>query len=496
MEFSRPAGVAANLGIDAPDSHLFLNKRVLLTGESQILKTENGHHCFWSSLLLLIRMGKFVDIYLPPDCDKLKMVICADLEILNYPISPQFLDKTPDMSNYDAILNIGKSARKDLPWTVINCNGWVLRLSSGKDSISDICDQTNPISALAVACLGATEVFKRLIRLREERGSLINKLSFSLYSYQNTENDCGPLLPDIIQDDILVVGAGAIGNGLVYLLSLLPLKGRVLIVDPQRFQPENFGTCLLIGQNAIGKEKAMIMSEYLKGRGILTKDYPEKIEEFINRVGKEIPSPQIVINGLDNIDARHATQDLWPDIVIDGAISDLVCQISRHPWDDDIACLKCLFRKNNMENADEIASKATGLDLQRVKDAFEFVSDNDVVSAPENKKEFLRKNIGKQICSVIQDGVAQELSKEQQSAGFAPSVPFVACFSASMAISELIKVVTGASSNLEPRFQFDILRGLSLGEFVSQRRRKDCICVARRKNIELMRKNRLNKINK
>lgn len=32
-------------------------------------------------------------------------------------------------------------------------------------------------------------------------------------------------------------------------------------------------------------------------------------------------------------------QALWPDLVIDGAIRDFGCQVSRHPWDDDTACL-------------------------------------------------------------------------------------------------------------------------------------------------------------
>jgi hypothetical protein len=60
--------------------------------------------------------------------------------------------------------------------------------------------------------------------------------------------------------------------------------------------------------------------------------------------GRAIPT--VVLNGLDNISARHQVhRALWPDIVIDGAIGDFTCQVSRHPWPDNVACLMCLLRE-------------------------------------------------------------------------------------------------------------------------------------------------------
>ena len=57
-------------------------------------------------------------------------------------------------------------------------------------------------------------------------------------------------------------------------------------------------------------------------------------------------APAVVLNGLDNIPGRHQVQRAtWPDVIVDGAIGDFTCQVSRHPWPDDIACLMCLFRE-------------------------------------------------------------------------------------------------------------------------------------------------------
>jgi hypothetical protein len=70
----------------------------------------------------------------------------------------------------------------------------------------------NPVGALAAACLGVGEVFKRLIKLRPERGEMLDGFSFSLRSYLAGDTDCGPALPSSLKVDLLLVGGGAIRN--------------------------------------------------------------------------------------------------------------------------------------------------------------------------------------------------------------------------------------------------------------------------------------------
>lgn len=485
LTFSRPLATAMRLGEDALDKHRFLEKKVLLTGETEILSTENGKNCFIGSMLLLFRICRNLSIMLPAGCEALLNKSKLILDDKKYPSNIQFVKGKIEFKDYDAILNIGAQTRPDLPWTVINSNGWLVRISSGMHNISGECTQNNPIATLGAASLGVSEIFKRLIKLKEIRGRLLEGLTFSLDSYTSNETDYGLPLPSSIPIDMLLVGAGAIGNGIIYLLDLLPLFGRVLIVDSQKFQTENLGTCFLIGPSAIGTEKAFFTEKYLSKK-LIVKGYPEDIQEFSKRLGQEIPYPKLILNGLDNIDARHAVQDFWPDIIIDGAIGDFMCQASRHPWGEDVACLRCLFQ-NKVELADEIASKATGLGIDRVKNELEQVTEDDVKSAPTHKQDWLCERIGKQICSVVQEGIAQKISKEKQNEGFEPSVPFVACFSASMVVSELMKSVLKFPTPLDPRFQFDILRGPAKGEKFSQQRRRDCICYTRKSNIDKFR---------
>lgn len=486
LDYSRPIAAATRLGDNALDRHRFTDKQVLLTGEPNILLSANGRRCLFDSLRLLIRICKNVTVSLPESCSSLLSACRSISEHISFGSSCIILTTDqPNFRKYDAILCIGTALRSELPWTVINSNGWLARISSVRSSLPPSCDRENPIASFAAACLGVGDVFKRLVGLKENRGQFLDGQSFSLFSYRSGEEEDGPDLPVDLPLQLLLVGIGAIGNGIVHLVDALPTSGIIWLVDSQEFQPENLGTCLLIGPSDIGTKKAQFAEKRLEKR-LTAKGFCEDITTFRNRLGKEIPYPKVVVNGVDNIPARHAVQNLWPDIVIDGAISDFGCQVSRHPWGEDVACLVCLFREPT-ESSEYIASRATGLSVQRTQAPFEKISEQDVERAPSEKRVWLQARIGKQICAVVQEAVAQQISEHKHSQGFEPSVPFVAGFSACMVTSELVKHILGWPSSLELRFQFDFLRGPALGQEYPQERRRDCICVTRSHNINKFR---------
>ncbi len=488
--FSRPVAAAAKLGGLAPDHHRFVSKRVLLTGEASTLSIANGRECLLDALRLLVRICPNLSIALPPGADSL-LAECRTLAAkIAFDDTVVFTRDTPEFARYDAILSIGTMAYPDLPWTVINADGWLARVSSGSTNLPMPSGLSNPISALAAACFGVVEVFKRLIRLNESRGRLFDGLAFSLHSYRCQENDRGPALPANLPLDLLLVGAGAIGNGIVHLLSQLPTNGRAWIVDAQTFREENLGTCLLIGPQELDMPKAVFAEKLLDGR-LHVRGFHEELEAFQQRLGSERSHPRVVLTGLDNIDGRHQAQKLWPDLIVDGAIADFPCQVSRHQWGEDSACLVCLFRHPPGPPAENVASHATGLNRSRVQQPDDAVTEEDVRAAPASQQDWLRKRLGRQICSVVREGVAQLISQEEQRKGFSPSVPFVACMSACMVVAELVKFTAGWGTSLETRYQFDMLRGPAFGAMVPQEKRRDCECVVRSRNIDTWRQRRV-----
>ncbi len=486
LPYSRPEATAARLGDLAPDRHRFTEKRVLLCAERDVVATENGRDCFLSSLRLLVRICPNVTLVLPRGCDELRAECHAVSGTIAFRTPVRILNDAPVLDRYDALLCVGTRARSDLPWTVINSNGWVARVSSGSTDLSRDCAQANPAGALAAASLGVAEVFKRLIRLKATRGRLVDGLVFSLYSYCCGDENPGPKLPERMFLDLLMIGAGAIGNGVVYLLERLPIAGRAIIVDGQRFGPENLGTCVLIGPADVGGEKATFAANLLRAR-LNAKGIGEEFGAFLTHTGPGAAWRPLVVNALDNIETRHAVQDLWPDLILDGAIGDFACQVSRHPWGEDTACLMCLFQQPAGELAEVVASRASGLRRSRVRGDTEVVTEEDVREASGDKKEWLRARLGRSVCSVIQEAMAQQISADTQKSGFQPSVPFVACLSASMVVGELVKALIGSPTPLEPRFQLDVLRGPRLGQLLPQGRRRDCLCTTRARNIEKIR---------
>lgn len=492
IRHSRPLATAARLAEHASDTSRFLDKHVLLTGEGAALSTVNGRACLLGSLRLIARICRYITVYLPPECSSLTDECRAVASHIAYDQHILFPEAAPDPARFDAVLSIGTAARPDLQWTVINSHGWLAHVSSGDLDLPSDYSQPNPIGALAAASLGVTDVFKRLIQLRETRGRLFNGLSFSLYAYQTGVVDPGPMLPPELPGDVLMVGAGAIGNGIGHLLSQLPIRGHVDIVDAQVYRPENLGTCILIGPTDVGEDiaKAEILAAFLRASKISAKGYRSEFAPFAKHFGQTLPYPKVLLNGLDNVEARHQVQDVWPDLIIDGAIGDFGCQVSVHPWGPDIACLRCLFQPESAEAAETVASRATGLTVARVLRAEDAVTENDVAAAAHDKQAWLRERIGRKICSVVQEAVARELSIKEQRAGFRPSVPFVATLSASMVVGEFVKYQMGLTSSLEPRYQLDTLRGPERGLEVPQERRRDCVCVTRSHNISLVRSRR------
>src|SRR6266581_5303631 len=130
LPFSRPSAAADSLGDKAPDRHRFMEKKVLLTGEGPVLEPENGKSCFLNSVRILTRMTHGLKIWIPGDT-RLREETSQLIEHISFGDKPELLLTPPNFTTFDAILSVGAETHSDLPWTTINSNGWVARVSSG-----------------------------------------------------------------------------------------------------------------------------------------------------------------------------------------------------------------------------------------------------------------------------------------------------------------------------------------------------------------------------
>lgn len=502
LVYSRPLATAARLGDDAPDRHRFLEKHVVLTGDPKVLATPNGRVMALTALRLLPRLTPHVTVWLPGAPALLVEELAREGERIAFGgrvlVSTDATSPEGDvLRRADAVLSVGSGPMRAKAtgsrdgildpvagmaerWTAVASNGWCAWVSRGPLPTVVSTTQSNPVGAVFAASLGVAEVFKILIDLRPERGAPADGTPFSLFTYRGGDGDPGPALPDRLDIDALLVGVGAIGNGILAILAEYRLAGRIVVIDRQSYGPENLGTCVLVGPKDLGTDKPELARRALAHLATELVVAP-RFGDADALLPDVLPVPEVILNGLDNRDARRAAQRLWADVTIDGAIGDFMCQVSRHPGDPDVdtACLRCLFAPESGPSAEKVAAAASGLRADRVN-ADDVVREEDVLTAREEHREALRAQVGRPICSVTSEAVARAISAAEQREGFEPSAPFVATCSAAMVVGEWAKSVTGLPSSLEPRFQFDILHGPAAGVAFPESRHADCECVQRR----------------
>jgi hypothetical protein len=488
LEFSRQIATARLLaGMADGDVEHFFDEPILLTGEPEFLRTSNGKWIFQDCAFLLARLTKCLVIEVREN-DALTL----EMKTLTSSITGHSVEvKTSvDPTKFAAVLSVGSKGNRSLPSTTINSNGWLARVSSMGSDLPEVCAHENPIGALAAASLGVVEVFKRLIKPKGDRGRLHDILSFSFFSYTQSD-DAGPSISALNARNLLLVGGGAIGNGICQLLIQLPIKGNLLIVDRENYEEENLGTCLLLSTADVGKPKAEVLAN-LFGDELKARGFKEEIQTFINtELNGSTQYPSVVLAGLDNIQSRRELQTIWPDLAIDGAIGPLSCQVTLHPWGPDLSCLMCDFEEPVIA-ASKAQSELTGLSESRLENLLDVITEEDIQDAPTDKKDLLARNLGKQICSLLSEAEIEKMSKEKAKPGFQPSVPFVACLSACMVVAEFVRATGGHQSLLETGYQFDTLVGPQNGRPMSHARKKNCVCVDRKDLIETLRSKRSN----
>jgi hypothetical protein len=488
IEFSRLLVAVQELGEAAREDGSFVDKTVLLTGEAAVLRTANGRWMAEDCLRLMVRTWRKLAVYLPSGLEPLKHQLKSLASEIVFSDPVTFLETEPCYGDYEGILSIGTQAQPNLPWTVINSNGWLARVSSSSTPLALQCSQANPLGALAAASFGVADVFKRTA-LKREFFDLVDELTFSCFDFSVGGEDPGPPLPESLEIlPTLFLGQGAIGNANVLLAGQLPLRGRALLLDKDQYGKENLGTCVLLGPRGAAKQvaKAKWNRDQLRaaGSGIDAEHLCEDIEKA--KIAVE-PYLGLVINGLDQVEPRHTAQDLWPDAIVDGALRRFQCQFVAYDHDAGLACLRCLFELPAGRNPIEVQVELTGLSAAALA-ADEVIGDGHIAAAPKDKRTFLESKRGQKTGAV---GCARAIEMAHMFAdgvkeGFAPSVPFVATMTGVLVMAEMVRRLMNLPTTVR-RFQFDMLVGPQAGSKINEKASPGCRCQTRKGPIEKQR---------
>jgi len=341
-----------------------------------------------------------------------------------------------------------------------------------------------PASALGcaiAAAASAAEVFKAVVQVREARRA---DASYAFCPVTLTERpELAPPLDGTPELSGVIVGLGAIGSAIAMILGELNAHGSLDLVDRQRYGKENVTTYSLGGLPDV---EANVWKTDLAARvltGVRCEPYNDGIDEYLARVQRgEIPAPRLVLAGLDNVEARHATQRLWPALLIDGATGDTMLGL-HVVHDAGQPCMQCFLPKPSAGPSPyERLSALTGLSIEKLRNGDDILRGEDLVDVADELRARIESHVGKKIC-----GLAEAVGlTDLDAGGFRPSAAFVSLAAGCLVVGRLIATELG----LEPAenfVQYDALFGPVAATIERRRATSQCYCVERASTVTRVR---------
>ncbi len=338
------------------------------------------------------------------------------------------------------------------------------------------------LGAIYTAALGAAEAFKYAARVYSHRRVLHRHLRFCPVTL-SSDLSSAPMSSRGLELALTLVGIGAIGTGVVLILSELDASGLIVAVDYEHFKRENRGTYSVGGEAEAGSEpeKVALAQAALVDFDVIPFAHP--VEDLPAAIDYgEVPWTALVLSGLDSAEARRATQRLWPDHLIDAATGDTMLGLHDHRHASG-PCLMCFFSPDRSgPSAAARMAQITGLPVELLARGDDLLSEEHLGGVSEEQRAVLLEHVGKPIC-----GLARAIGLTNLDAGgFRPSVPFVSLQAASLAVGRLL---AGESIGQTPAnfVQYDALFGPQAATLERRSVTRDCYCQTNQQTIARVR---------
>ena len=266
----------------------------------------------------------------------------------------------------DQTIVIGNATSQHLSKTIACiADGWKAWVGEPKNvPIGSASSSPNPVGPLFTAALAAGEIFKRTWGLR--RGRYLDNHAYSLWnnSMGSTweELDAGPELDGLGLPPFVLVGAGAVGNALAYVLTHLENRDMYpVLIDDDIYDKTNLNRCSLAGAENLTQEKTAVLALRLQEAGIASFPFSGDLKRFVNdaRVGmrtdvaEEIGAGvyRMVVSCVDKGDGRQDIQGLHSQWLLGGSTFDLQAKTNFYGGETGAACLGCHNPRENQGEA-------------------------------------------------------------------------------------------------------------------------------------------------
>jgi molybdopterin/thiamine biosynthesis adenylyltransferase len=233
---------------------------------------------------------------------------------------------------------------------MVGSRGW-----DASASISRVqsCGNTeNPFGPGAAACLAAANLFRQVF-LSEPR--LDENATFRTLNSADTNGRAVTLRGDLGQ--VVLAGAGAIGNAAAWAFARTPMTGTLCAIDPERLDLGNLQRYVLAERSDVDAPKPAILERYFTG-SFRAVSYIGDLASFI--AAQTRPLDRLLL-ALDSARDRRMGQACLPGWIANAWTQAGDLGVSTHDFLSG-ACVRCLYLPERpLANEDAIIAEAFGV---------------------------------------------------------------------------------------------------------------------------------------
>lgn len=197
----------------------------------------------------------------------------------------------------------------------LDASGWVSRIN-GK--FAERTPAAAPAITFGSACAVA-KLFNRAVLGKTSRAD--EQWDFSLLQFKTGSEDSQRASQNTDLGRIGLLGAGAIGSAVGYVLSLTRWRGILEIIDPEVFEGPNLETCILANVTDVNRpmSKALSLGSVFTGHPISAKPHQVRVEEGDNLLKEKWGT---FICAVDNSPTRRILDDVTTDLLLNAGLGD------------------------------------------------------------------------------------------------------------------------------------------------------------------------------
>jgi hypothetical protein len=214
----------------------------------------------------------------------------------------------------------------------------------------------NPFGAGAAACLAAANLFRWFFL--QDDSYLDRDLTFSVLEADSCRTEDAPLTGPL--GEMVLVGAGAIGNAAAWALSRVPMEGVLHIVDHQTIDLGNLQRYILTERSDEGGTKVEVLARCFQSK-VQARPHAVEFDSFVASQGYAWSRMMLA---LDSARDRRAAQTSLPQWITNAWTQPGDLGVSSHDFLHG-ACVACLYLPEHaLENEDAIVAAALGVPSQ------------------------------------------------------------------------------------------------------------------------------------